>query len=140
MCNKFNDYKGYEQTIEMDEETIDAEIGNSKQIQAVINTRLTQLQTAKDKTAKPWNQGISCTIHADLRKAHVAKSSLDSLVCIACKECAFCVPKYGDCWPSGGGKFNNYRRHPHKKMDSRTGYPAEGPSRDAAASVYRLDG
>ena len=77
-CDKFNDFKGHEQTIEMDEETIDAEIDNLKQIQAVINKRLTQLQTAKDKTAKPWNQGITCTIHANLRKAHVAKSSLEA--------------------------------------------------------------
>jgi hypothetical protein len=36
---------------------------------------------------------------------------LESLVCIACQECAFCVPKYGGCWPSGGGKINNFRRH-----------------------------
>ncbi len=38
-CNKFNDFKGIEQTIEMDEETIDAEIDNLKQMQAVINKR-----------------------------------------------------------------------------------------------------
>ena len=101
----YNDFNGTEDTIEKDEETIDADIDNLKQMQEVINKRLTQLQTAKDKTAKPWNHGISCTIHADLRKAHVTNRSLESLVCIACKECAFCVPKYGDCWPSGGGNI-----------------------------------
>ncbi len=42
-------------------------------------------------------------MHADLRKSHVCdkknRRSLESLVCSACKECAFCDPKYGACWP-----------------------------------------
>ncbi len=127
-CNMFNDFNAIEETVDKDEKIIDAEVATLKQMQSAINERLAQLQTAKDKTAKPWNQGISCTIHAELRKAHVANRSLESLVCIACKEFAFCVPKYGDCWPSGGGTINNFRRNlPTKKwtaeLDARLNDP-----------------
>jgi hypothetical protein len=55
--NMLNHYNAHEETIEKDEEIIDAEVANLKQMQSAINMRLTQLQTAKDKTAKPWNQG-----------------------------------------------------------------------------------
>jgi hypothetical protein len=95
------------ETISMDEESIDDELEKLNKLQSAINNRRTLLQTAKDKTAKPWNLGISCTMHADLRKGHVCdnRRSLESLVCSACKECAFCDPKYGACWPSSDGNL-----------------------------------
>ncbi len=48
----------------MDEKTINDELENLNKMQSAINHRKMQLQTAKDKTAKPWNLGISCIVHA----------------------------------------------------------------------------
>jgi hypothetical protein len=59
-----------EGSIVEDEATIDAELERLDKLQSAINTRRAQLQTAKDKTTKPWNKGIRCTVHAELRKAH----------------------------------------------------------------------
>jgi hypothetical protein len=50
-----HDFNANAETIAMDEETIDDELEKISKMQSAINRRKMQLQTAKDKTAKPWN-------------------------------------------------------------------------------------
>jgi hypothetical protein len=118
-----------EETIVEDEEAINFQVQQLDKLQSAINIRRIQLQTAKDQTAQPWNKGISCTIHADLRKDHVTNKhvSLDSLSCGSCKKCAFCEPTYGACWPRAGGTKNYHGHLPVEKwkteLDVRLGDP-----------------
>jgi hypothetical protein len=50
-------------------------------------------------------------------------------VCIARKECAFCHPKYGACWTSGGGKIKYSRLHfPTNKWKAELDSRLKGPN------------